>query len=219
MEGNTSFLYTFGLWSQGLTSPVCGWHPRAHEKILQTVEQGRYCLLCIHVKPIDFSSLPSYADQYISCAMQAKQRSKITEQVSSCYLPLSLSKMVSLVNMILKHRKQLSPRSFQLKLSSISPVWETSWGKRMLLLGEVLLWSAGGAHPVVYVGPDNTVKWWGRYAERTTSLWMRCKKCTVAPSCMWSLTMSISVMDLKKCKSGQYNTYYSDKYLFKCIIC
>lgn len=147
----------FGLWSQGLTSPVCGWHPRAHEEILQTIEQGRYCLLCIHVKAIDFSSLPSFADQYISCAMHAKQRSKITVQVSSCYLPVFLSKMVSLVNMILKHQKLLSPCSFQLKLSSICPGLVTSWENLMLMLGEVLVWSAGGAHPVVSVGPDNTV--------------------------------------------------------------
>ncbi len=37
------------------------------------------------------------------------------------------------------------------------PGWETSWEKTMLLLEEVLVWPAGGAHPVVCVGPNAPV--------------------------------------------------------------
>lgn len=142
----------FGLWSQAWPHLSVDDIQELMRRFFRSDYRTGQILLVVHsCKSYWFSlSLSSYANQYVSCAMHAKQRAKITEQVSFCYLPVSRSKMVNLANMTLKNWTELSSSSSRLVLV---PGWESSWGKLRLLMGGVLERSAGGAHPVDCVGP------------------------------------------------------------------
>lgn len=75
--------------------------------------------------------------------MHAEQRAKITERVSSCYLPEFPSEMVNLVNMTLKSSRHPGVSTWTAVLR----------GKTGFADGMGLVRSAG-AHPVVCVGPE-----------------------------------------------------------------
>ncbi len=61
-------------------------------------------------------------------------------------------------------------------------------GKTRLLLEEVLVRPAGDAHPVVYVGPNAPVYWWGHYTVKKHRL--SDQTLNRGPDSLWSLKIS-----------------------------
>ncbi len=87
---------------------------------------------------------------------------------------LNLAKIVTGCHITLQPKKQTH---CTLKLSRVEPGQYLDGRppeKTRLLLEEVLVRPAGGAHPAVYVVPNAPVQWRGHYTVKITVLRMRC---------------------------------------------